>query len=458
VNPDDLLRMLDLSGKEATPSDEAGPGLDITPDTPPPSSPASPTALELDGWALRLGRELLDESERLQSLDLGEHAVADFHALAFEPEPRIVEHCDDRQRHQFVGQLLETPGYRALHSSTTLDGVASSIAAAAFAEQFAGLRKEDDPGKDPLDREMKSLRAVGRALAEAGGAVEEQREAEAACGLGPGSPGGNDPGRIAGLYRRVRGNATLRRVMEQAGRYRRLAQSRQRRKLAHGTDDVVGVVLDGDLGRLLPHELAKLAIPELEDDVFRRVVERQAMCRLHRASEPVGKGPVIVAVDESGSMEGEKGHAAKALTLAMAWVARRQGRWCALVAYSGDSGERLLALPPGRWDEPALLDWLSAFIGRGSSIDVPVRELPDYYRRLNAPAGRTDVLFVTDAQCRLPDEVRDRFNDWKREVRARLVTLVIGGSAGDLSSVSDEVHLVRSLAVTEDAVGRALSV
>jgi len=42
---------------------------------------------------------------------------------------------------------------------------------------------------------------------------------------------------------------------------------------------------------------------------------------------------------------------AKALALAMAWVARMQKRWCALVAYSGDSGERVLALPPGRWDE-----------------------------------------------------------------------------------------------------------
>src|SRR6476619_3956255 len=73
--------------------------------------------------------------------------------------------------------------------------------------------------------------------------------------------------------------------------------------------------------------------------------------------EPVGKGPIIVSVDESGSMEGEKAHTAKALALALAWIARRQRRWCGLVAYSGDSGERLLALPPDRWNETALMDW-----------------------------------------------------------------------------------------------------
>src|SRR5262245_16824417 len=221
---------------------------------------------------------------------------------------------------------------------------------------------------------------------------------------------------------------------------------------------MVGVVLGGDLGRLLPHELARLVIPELEDDLLRRLVEGQAMCREYRAAEPVGKGPVIVCVDESGSMEGEKAHTAKALALAVAWVARQQRRWCALVAYSGDSGERLLPLPPGRWDEHALLDWLGAFIGRGSSLDVPVRELPRYYEDLKAPPGDTDVLFVTDAQCHIPADVRDAFLAWKGRAKARLIALVVGSDPGDLAAVSDEAYRVAALGVTEGGVGRALSI
>src|SRR5258708_15072704 len=100
------------------------------------------------------------------------------------------------------------------------------------------------------------------------------------------------------------------------------------------------------------------------------------MEREQGAVEPVAKGPIILSVDESGSMEGEKAHTAKALALAMAWVARRQKRWCALVAYSGDSGERLLALPPGRWDESALMDWLEGFIGRGPFLNNPPPGMP----------------------------------------------------------------------------------
>ncbi len=457
VSRDDLLKLLDLEGKEATPVEAED--LAITPTTDlTPRRPASPTALELDDWAVRRGREVLHDSERLRGLGLDTHAVADFHGAAFEPDPQLTEDCIDPQRNAFVQQLLETPEYQSLHTTTMLNEAASTIATTAFAEQFAALRKDEPAGKDAVDREMTTLRAVGRAVSTAREEVDEASEAAAALGLGPGSPGSNDPKAIAALYRRVRGNPTLRRICELAGRYRRVAQSRQRRKATHGLDDMVGVVMDGELGRLLPHELAKLALPEFEDDTLRRLVERQTQCREYRSTEPVAKGPILVCIDESGSMIGDKAHTAKALALAMAWIARHQRRWCGLVAYSGDSGERLVGLPPGRWNEVALLDWIEPFIGCGSSLDVPVRELPDYYRRLGCPVGDTDVLFISDALCRIPAEVQFQFLDWKRQAKARLITLVVESTPGDLANISDEVHEVPSLSVREAAVERVLSI
>jgi len=489
MNRDDLLKLLDLNGKPAPPSKDDT-ELSITPtEVPSPtnSSPTSPTVLELDDWGMRRGVEVLRESERLQTLGLDESAIADFFGAAFEPEPHLHESCVDQLRHDFVRQLLETPEYNALHTSTLLNQAASAIAATSFAEQFAALRKETEPeeregGKkeEPTPREkkeakgekttapepkhdrmaddMKVLRAVGQALSKASEEVEEAREAANALGMGAGNPGSNDAKVIAQMYRRVRSNKMLRRICELAGRYRRFAQSKQRRKLAHGMDDMVGVVLDGDLGRVLPQELAKLALPEFEWETLRRLVERQVLCRDYHSMEPVAKGPVIVSVDESGSMCGDRGHTAKALALALAWVARQQQRWIALVAYSGDSGERLLALPPGRWNELALMDWLCHFIGHGSPLDVPVREMPRYYEELRAPKGVTDVIFITDAECCIPTCYQNDFNAWKRKVKARLITLVIEKSPGDLSAISDEVHQVQSLSVSEAGVERVLSI
>jgi uncharacterized protein with von Willebrand factor type A (vWA) domain len=463
MDPKDLLKMLDLEGKPPDVPEETG----VVAPAPAASSlsDASPTALAVDAWGLRRGRDLVAESDRLRKAGTDEFAAADFFCSAFDPDPRLVEACTDPRRHQFISQLLDTPEYHALHAATRLDDTAAGIAAAHFAEQFAQLRKEDAEhtggaaagAGDALADEMATLRAVGRAVVEAGKEVGELHETAAALGMGPGEPGSNDPRAVAELFKRVRGDPTLRRICELAGRFRRVAQSKQRQKVTHGLDDVVGVEPGGEVGRLLPSELARLMLPELELDTLRRIVERQAMCREHHAVEPVGKGPVIIALDESGSMQGEKIHTAKALALALASVARRQRRWCALVAYSGDSGERLLASPPGRWDEARLADWLTAFIGKGSDIDVPVREMPRMYAELKAPPGVTDLIFVTDARCRLPPEVKKCFLKWKRAARARLVTLVIDNPPGDLADVSDEVHQVRSLAPDSDAVGRVLS-
>src|SRR5204863_490212 len=79
-----------------------------------------------------------------------------------------------------------------------------------------------------------------------------------------------------------------------------------------------------------------------------------------------------------------------------------QKRWCALIAYSGDTGERLLALPRSRWNETNLTECLCSFIGGGSTLHVPVGELPRCYQEIKAPVGHTDLLFITDAQSRIP--------------------------------------------------------
>ena len=465
MDPNELLKMLDLGAKPARPPDDASPAM-MTGETPPPPPPpeASPTALAVDAWGLRRGRDLVEESERLKKCGTDEFAAADFLTAGFDPEPTLLDACADPARHRFLAQLLETPEYRALHADTRLDDTAAAIAATHFAEQFARLKKDNHAGAntasdttDDLAVEMAALRAVGKAVTEARKEVEELRDAAASLGLGPGSPGANDPGTVAALFKRVRNDPGLRRICDLAGRFRRVAQSKQRQKADHGLDDVVGVEPGGDVSRLLPSELVRLVVPELELDALRRIVEREAMCREHHAVEPVGKGPIIVSVDESGSMSGGKIHTAKALALALAWVARRQRRWCALAAYSGDSGERLLSLPPSRWDEAALCDWLSAFIGHGSDLDVPVREMPRMYAALKAPPGVTDLVMITDARVRIPPEVRERFDAWRRSARARVVSLVLGSSPGDLVLVSDECHQVQSLDPGSDAVGRVLS-
>ena len=467
MGSEELLKLLDLkaqpppvalTGAGAAPAARDGSGA--------PAPEASPTALAVDAWGLRRGRDLVAESDRLRACGTDDHAAADFFCAAFDPDPVLNAACADPVRHSFVARLLDAPEYRALHADTRLDDTAAAIAAVHFAEQFARL-KEAAPEPDGREHavgggaefaaEVAALRAAGAALSAARAEVDELRDATLALGMGPGGSGSTDPRAVAELFRRVRADPTLRRVCELAGRFRRVARSKQRLKVAHGLDDVVGVEPGGEVARLLPFELARLMVPELELDALRRIAERQALCRAHSAVEPVGKGPVLVVVDESGSMEGAKVHTAKALALALAWVARHQRRWCGLIAYSGNTGERLLALPPARWDERALCGWLCAFIGGGSALDVPIDELPRMYREIGAPVGGTDLVIVTDAQCVVPARSAERFRAWKQQARVRATALVIGSDPGALAELCEEVHRVPALDPAAEAVGRVLA-
>src|SRR5262249_37740934 len=205
------------------------------------------------------------------------------------PAPRLAAACASPERLAFIHALLEAPDYRALHDQTQLDEAASALAAIAFAEQFAAWRKEQG-GKGEEDAEGLAgrggaARAPRRAGAEAGREVEAMHEAARALGLGPGCPGSNDPRAIAALYRRVRSSPALQRICALAGRFRRVAQSRQRQKASHGADEVVGVTLGGELAHLLPLEFVKLGDEDFELDALRRLAQRQAPC-LQRASCP----------------------------------------------------------------------------------------------------------------------------------------------------------------------------
>src|SRR4051812_44382684 len=202
MDKDELLRMLDLDGVAPDPPPaESTAAADPLASAPPPGT-TNENALELDEWGLRRGRDLLEEYPALGYRGLGEYDLADFHAAAFDMDPRLLPGCADRTKHEFLEQLLATPEYKALHEATMLNEAAAAIAAARFAEQFARLREEEReeerersarPGrKDPapapsagegehaaMEGEMRVIRAVGVALDGAAGDVAELEDATA---------------------------------------------------------------------------------------------------------------------------------------------------------------------------------------------------------------------------------------------------------------------------------------
>lgn len=493
MRSEDVMKLLELEDADAGPTAEVVTRAGV-------EAKAMPTALKMDLWGERRGADLFQNDADLRkaigvdSKPLTEadeqywsRAVADFHSAAFDVAPEMNEKCEDGLRQDFLKNVMETPEFQEMRLTTMANATAAEIATACFAKQFAvrraeaardeaqkgkggkgpgGAGKGAGSGLGPADAEIQTMQAAARAVADAAKSVQDVADTADALGIGGDGPTGGkmDAKRIQKAYARVKKSPRLAEIARLAGRFRRLAASKQRAKVIHGADEVIGVTLGDEIAKLVPSELAKLADPLFMLDTARRLFDRQTLCRETRATEPVGKGPIVVIVDESGSMNGSKIETAKALALALAWIARKQKRWCCLVGFSGGSkiepGSQCL-IPPGRCDETELIAWLEHFYGGGTVMDVPLVEVPGWwpeYIKRGMARGKTDMVIITDAECDVPDAVAKSFLAFKATEKVKLTTLVVQGRVGQLGPLCDEVYNVPAITTDSDAVGAVLSV
>lgn len=452
MTPEEILRLLRLDESPSAGLAEATFEIDEVTEGVAVPEP-SPYALHLDRWDLWQGETLARDNPAFDGLP--PEAAADFLGVAFLARPVTVDRCTDPPRLAYVAALLDAPPFRSIRARTRGNLDEAHIAAEAIARGY--------PRTAPEALEVEVEAAMSRAAATAAEAAEadvrKHLEIVEGFGMGPGAPGGRyDRAAAARLYHLAKRHPAIRRICELSGVFYRVGRARRMRRVRHGVDDVMGVTLGGDFDRLLPGELVSLRIPGLAEQTRLRLMERKCLQLEREGVEPAAKGPAIYVVDESGSMAGSKIETAKALCLAMARISCEQRRWCGLVAYSGDSGHRLISLKPGAWPMDLVADWMGRFIGRGSDLDVPVWEMPAFYDALGAPTGKTDVVFITDAICRIPPKARDSFLAWKKRVRANVTTLIVQSQPGDLAAISDRVYAVPALEADSEGVGAVLEI
>jgi len=419
----------------------------------------NPHALQHEDWTRRRGSEIARKTrDRRAPGDFSQHEAdcSDFFDACFAANPKPTADCLDPFKSAFIKELLDSGSHKGTRTQTAANDTASEVAAMAIAESF----------RQAVARGRKPGSAADQAAEAASDAVDEFNETQLAFGRRPGrhdgADAGLDPADAISLFERVRDNPYLRTIIELAGKFRRFGQSKQRRKTSHGAEDFIGTGLGGieQVSRLLPSELANMVMPVLgiRMDALRRLAERQAMVKILVNHEPVAKGPVIGCFDGSSSMMGTPIQQCKALALAMAWIAREQKRWCCLVEFSSAHQRRVLVLDPRKpWSDSAILAWLTGFYAGGTS--PPVHDMPEIYARIGAPAGKTDLYYVTDGEVSLSPEIVEAFNAWRRDprVKAKVTTLLLGCGAGGMEEISDEVHLVSRIDVDQAGVAAVLS-
>lgn len=291
------------------------------------------------------------------------------------------------------------------------------------------------------------------AAAQAAGKVADLNESLQAWGRGIGAGGPRDPGQSIDLGRRLADNAKMRRLFGVFGRMRDQALSVRRRVLDR-TDEELHEVRPGrgieELGRLIPHELVALSHPLLELDFQRRLLDGGVLTYALKGTEQRGHGPLVVCLDTSSSMAGDKEIWSKAVALTFVELARRKRRRCHVVCFSsGEKGLRHFDMNPGSSWSIALertLDLAEHFSGGGTDFRPP---LDTAARLLTERAMRRgDLVLITDGECEVDPEWRADFLARKRKRNFALYTILIdvrSVQTETVRAISDRVSLISDL-------------
>lgn len=154
--------------------------------------------------------------------------------------------------------------------------------------------------------------------------------------------------------------------------------------------EVEGVEIGGELDRMLDDEKASVGI---DPDVAVRVSEDRVN-QFKMAGESIkSRGPLVVVVDESGSMHGHREIWAKACSVALIRVALQEGRAVRMVHFSTVTDVH--DVRPNEADDIRLV--AESHCGGGTDIDVAMEVALEQVGDLEKDGKEgADIVFITD--------------------------------------------------------------
>lgn len=252
------------------------------------------------------------------------------------------------------------------------------------------------------------------------------------------------------LGKKLAGNVKLQKLAQMVGRMREQARALRRSLFERASAEVYDVGRGAEISRLLPHELLSLRHPVLRRDFARRYVDAELLQYALRDEEQKGRGPVIVCLDGSSSMAGDKEIWSKALSLTLLDIAQRQRRAFRSICFaSADTPLQILDLN-GRvryaGDLEKILQLAEYFPGGGTDFQKPLDAALSYLEQVRFRRG--DIVFVTDGECRVDPQWLEAFRAAKERLGFALFSVLIDvgpASLGALKDFSDKITSVSRL-------------
>ena len=407
-------------------------------------------------------REAADQGSEIESNYLP--LLSDVFSAFFQNKARLKQNPsrETEENREIMETALGLKEYEELHTVSRLDFFASAAATRAFSDQIIKLIKEkkEEDKKDPekgkvnkgaLGIDADTLRwAIRRSLKKG---LEEAQEAKQAVETFGREERGiqripiTEQFRLADLLGK---NSKIKEIIKMLGRMRLEALSLKRSRITHSSPVRRGVETVGIEGieRVLPDELANLAIGAEGEDLFlKRLLEEDLLAYSYRNPVEQTHGPILIAVDGSGSMAGLKEIWAKALAIASILQAKKEKRKSHGIIF-GASEKEIFEIDVDRLEDLAM-----ASFHMGTNFGPPLRWAEDKFKE----QPRADLLFITDGVCEIEEHQKVEFIQAKSRSGARCFSVLIGSDATDaVKRFSDKTFSLPTTLTSRDG-GQILS-
>jgi uncharacterized protein with von Willebrand factor type A (vWA) domain len=365
------------------------------------------------------------------------------------PTLRPASHVDPASavNRPYVEQLLQEPATQETRTQTRLDELASAIATLSAGQKIAehitehpdwdqAMQQPADPSAPPPPASGALAKAIRRAVKQAGQDAQDVQMVLTGWGLNSAALQSAPLGERLNLARTLM-QPRFRRMADLIGRLRNLARARQGGSLRHLRDEYYRTTQGQDLSRVLPVELSALTDPVRALDFGRRFLESQLAQYDVKPIQREGRGPILCAIDCSASMaQSAKIEWASAVGLALVDTARRQKRDFGAVFFNRDIVAEFL-FPKGQAAPADILRFAQVGPSGGTDFEPP---LTWAMQQLETARFKTaDITFITDGENRITDDFLQRLQAQKRAWGFRIFSILIGGTAEELSRWSDRV-------------------
>lgn len=238
------------------------------------------------------------------------------------------------------------------------------------------------------------------------------------------------------LVKEIENNQKIKEVIKRLGRNYISKEKKLKPKiLKRNNNEILGVYKSDDLVRILPSELTNFESEELEYLFYSKFLEKslltyEIVSKEHKYNSKEkkeyinleNKGPVIVCLDTSGSMNGMPILKAKALLLSISKILEKENRSLYIIIF-GDKGETKELNISNESEINQILPFLNSGFNGGTDFETPLEKAIDIIKNLK-DYNKADILMITDGLCELSDKFIRKLEQKKSNLGINIYTII----------------------------------